>query len=321
MPTTPTAYPDVATRKMARSPHEAAGARTQGDWPASRRQCGAAATADGEGREGLRLRGSRWRASGWSICWRAARSATSTTSCGSTRSTRLPRSTMAADPRSRRGSRLLNAKGVTFAAVSRAPYASIARYKDEHGWTLPWYSSRDSDFRLRLPPSRWIPSGRRSSTTTSPSMSCTPPGLTTRILHGDWPGASVFLRRGDEVSHAYSAFARGLDHSAPGYPFLDLTPYGRQEKWEDCLQGGRRVLTRSVCRWTSSSDHRDPNAGPVPARWQRHEPLRVWLSRYSSRNPPPPCVPASANSPHIGFAPRANALSKKHVGAQRSRLS
>ena len=37
--------------------------------------------------------------------------------------------------------------------------------------------------------------------------------------------------------HTYSAFARGLDHSAPGYPFLDLTPYGRQEKWEDSPAG------------------------------------------------------------------------------------
>ena len=41
---------------------------------------------------------------------------------------------------------LLHAKGVTLACVSRAPYASIARYRDEHGWTFPWYSSRDNDF-------------------------------------------------------------------------------------------------------------------------------------------------------------------------------
>jgi predicted dithiol-disulfide oxidoreductase (DUF899 family) len=41
---------------------------------------------------------------------------------------------------------LLEARGVTFACVSRAPYASIARYRDQHGWTFPWYSSRDGDF-------------------------------------------------------------------------------------------------------------------------------------------------------------------------------
>ena len=43
--------------------------------------------------------------------------------------------------------------------------------------------------------------------------------------------------RGNEVFHTYSAYARGLDHSAVGYPFLDLTPHGRQEPWEDSPAG------------------------------------------------------------------------------------
>ena len=68
------------------------------------------------------------------------------------------------------------------------------------------------------------------------------PGWTRRIwtdrdLRGDWPGASVFLRRGDAVFHTYSTYARGLDHTAVGYPFLDLTPFGRQEPWEDSPPG------------------------------------------------------------------------------------
>lgn len=116
-----------------------------------------------------------------------------------------------------RDRKLLHTKGVTFACVSRAPYESIARYRDQHGWTFPWYSSRDGGF--------------------------------TYDLRGDWPGASVFLRRGDEVCHTYSAYARGLDHSAVGYPFLDLTPYGRQEPWEDSPAGwpqGRAVVGRPV---------------------------------------------------------------------------
>src|SRR5215217_4107092 len=42
---------------------------------------------------------------------------------------------------------LLTAKGVTFACISRAPYASIARYRAKHpDWPFPWYSSRDNDF-------------------------------------------------------------------------------------------------------------------------------------------------------------------------------
>src|SRR6185369_6532413 len=112
-----------------------------------------------------------------------------------------PSCTMAADLTfTERDRALLNAKGVTFAAVSRAPYASIARYKDEHGWTFPWYSSRDNDFSYNYQSIDELHAA----------------GFDDEILHGDWPGASVFLRRGDEVFHTYSAFARGLDHSAPG---------------------------------------------------------------------------------------------------------
>ena len=59
-----------------------------------------------------------------------------------------PSCTMAADLTFTEKDRaLLNAKGVTFAAVSRAPYASIARYKGKYPeWTFPWYSSCDNDF-------------------------------------------------------------------------------------------------------------------------------------------------------------------------------
>jgi predicted dithiol-disulfide oxidoreductase (DUF899 family) len=131
---------------------------------------------------------------------------------------------------------LLNAKGVTFVAVSRAPYASVARYKAEHGWTFDWYSSRDNDFsydyHVTLDPQRAPIEYNYKSLDELHDA-----GFDDDTLRGDWPGASVFLRRGDEVFHTYSAFARGLDHSAPGYPYLDLTPYGRQEKWEDSPAG------------------------------------------------------------------------------------
>jgi predicted dithiol-disulfide oxidoreductase (DUF899 family) len=127
---------------------------------------------------------------------------------------------------------LLEAKGVTFAAVSRAPYASIARYRDKHGWTFPWYSSRDNDFtydfHVTLDPARAPVEYNYKSLDELHAD-----GWTDDDLRGDWPGASVFLRCGEEVFHTYSAYARGLDHLSPGYPFLDLTPYGRQETWED----------------------------------------------------------------------------------------
>ncbi|KRQ31182.1 DUF899 domain-containing protein [Mycobacteroides chelonae] len=131
---------------------------------------------------------------------------------------------------------LLTDKGVTFACVSRAPYASIARYRDEHGWTFPWYSTNDGDFsydfHVTLDPSRTPIEYNYKSLEELHAD-----GFSEEDLRGDWPGASVFLRRGNEVFHTYSAFARGLDHSAVGYPFLDLTPYGRQEPWEESPAG------------------------------------------------------------------------------------
>jgi predicted dithiol-disulfide oxidoreductase (DUF899 family) len=148
-----------------------------------------------------------------------------------------PSCTMAADLTfTERDRALLDAKGVTFAAVSRAPYASIARYKAEHDWTFDWYSSRDNDFtydyHVTLDPQRAPIEYNYMSVDELHDA-----GFDDGALRGDWPGASVFLRRGDEVFHTYSAYARGLDHSAPGYPFLDLTPYGRQETWEDSPVG------------------------------------------------------------------------------------
>ena len=148
-----------------------------------------------------------------------------------------PSCTMAADLTFTEKDRaLLDAKGVTFAAVSRAPYASIAGYKAEHAWTFPWYSSRDNDFtydfHVTLDPKRAAIEYNYMSIDELHVA-----GVDDEVLRGDWPGASVFLRRGDEVFHTYSAFARGLDHSAPGYPYLDLTPYGRQETWEDSPAG------------------------------------------------------------------------------------
>jgi predicted dithiol-disulfide oxidoreductase (DUF899 family) len=131
---------------------------------------------------------------------------------------------------------LLHGRDLSLACVSRAPYASIARYRDSHGWTFPWYSSDDGDFtydfHVTLDPAR-APVEYNYKTLDELHAD----GLTDDELHGDFPGASVFLRRGDEVFHTYSAYARGLDHSSVGYPFLDLTPYGRQEAWEDVPAG------------------------------------------------------------------------------------
>ena len=47
------------------------------------------------------------------------------------------------------------------------------------------------------------------------------------------PRLSVFLRDGDRVFHSYSTYGRGVDNLGFTSNFLDLTPLGRQEEWEE----------------------------------------------------------------------------------------
>ena len=157
-------------------------------------------------------------------------------------------------------------KGRDVRCVSRAPYASIARYRDEHGWTFPWYSSRDSDFtydyHVTLDPARAPIEYNYKSLDELHAD-----GLDDDDLRGDWPGASVFLRRGDEVFHTYSAYARGLDHSAPAIRSSISRRTAGRRAGRTRPRAGRRALTRSVCRWTAVTVAitREPKAGPVPA--------------------------------------------------------
>ena len=50
-------------------------------------------------------------------------------------------------------------------------------------------------------------------------------------------GLSVFLRNGDEILHTYFTDGRGVEYLGSTWSFLDLTPYGRQEEWEDSPKG------------------------------------------------------------------------------------
>jgi predicted dithiol-disulfide oxidoreductase (DUF899 family) len=104
----------------------------------------------------------------------------------------------------------LNARGVSRALVSRAPLAKIERYKKRMGWTEPWYSSFGSDFNYDF-------------------------GVTTD--EGETFGLSVFLRDGSNIYQTYFNAGRGAEHLGSNWTYLDLTPYGRQESWEDSPEG------------------------------------------------------------------------------------
>jgi predicted dithiol-disulfide oxidoreductase (DUF899 family) len=101
----------------------------------------------------------------------------------------------------------LHARDTSLVLVSRnAPVSGIEQFKERMGWTVPWYSDDDGGF----------------------SDAC---GIT-RFF-----GLSVFLRDGDRVFRTYFTNGRGVEALGSNWTFLDLTPLGRQEDWEDSPEG------------------------------------------------------------------------------------
>lgn len=104
----------------------------------------------------------------------------------------------------------LQARDVSFTMVSRAPLDRLLAYRDRMGWIAPWVSSLDSGFNQDM-------------------------GATTE--DGEHHGVSVFLRDGGTVYRTYTTGARGVEQLGSHWSYLDLTPYGRQESWEDSPAG------------------------------------------------------------------------------------
>jgi predicted dithiol-disulfide oxidoreductase (DUF899 family) len=67
----------------------------------------------------------------------------------------------------------------------------------------------------------------------------------------------VFLRDGDRVFHTYSTYARGVDNLGFISNFLDLTPLGRQEPWEEPKgrSEGRGTGARDTLRYHDEYDN------------------------------------------------------------------
>jgi predicted dithiol-disulfide oxidoreductase (DUF899 family) len=100
----------------------------------------------------------------------------------------------------------LAATGVSWATVSNMPLAQIEDYKARKGWTMPFVSSHGTTF----------------------ADDC---GAAGGFM------LTVFLRDGEDVYRTYSTTARGVDRLLFANGILDLTPYGRQEDWEDSPPG------------------------------------------------------------------------------------
>lgn len=123
----------------------------------------------------------------------------------------------------------LHARDSSLVLVSRAPLPKLLSYQKRMGWTVPWYSSYDSgfnyDFHVTLDESvAPVEYNYRDKA----ELSATGDDAT-----GEGPGVSVFLRDGTDVFHTYSTYARGTDLLNGTFNYLDLTPLGRQEPWEE----------------------------------------------------------------------------------------
>ncbi len=108
----------------------------------------------------------------------------------------------------------LHARDTSLALVARAPIEKIEAYRKRMGWELPWYSSFESDFNADF---------GRGLETPDP----------TQFQDGEDFGLSVFIREGDEIFRTYFTTSRGVEAIGPVWTFLDRTPLGRQEEWED----------------------------------------------------------------------------------------
>jgi len=101
----------------------------------------------------------------------------------------------------------IHSRDVTYAVLCQGPYQESARYRDFMGWEMPWYSARDSLNTLLT--------GRRMG-----------------LFH-----LVCYLRQGSDVFETYWTTGRGAEAMDNSYRLLDLTVYGRQERWEDSPTG------------------------------------------------------------------------------------
>jgi predicted dithiol-disulfide oxidoreductase (DUF899 family) len=133
----------------------------------------------------------------------------------------------------------LHARDTSFALVSRAPIAKIEAYRKRMGWTIPWYSSFEGDFNVDFGVGPEAPQE----------------GV---YQDGESFGLSVFIRDGGDVFRTYFTTHRGVEALGSVWTFLDLTPLGRQEEWEDSPAGYPQ--TKPYEWWRRHDEYGDSSA-------------------------------------------------------------
>ena len=103
----------------------------------------------------------------------------------------------------------LHARRTSFVMVARAEVPRIEHVKARFGWTFPWVSCAGSSFHEDL----------------------------VTAQNNAYFGLSVFIRQGERVFQTWFTSGRGLELASNTYDLLDLTPFGRQEAWEQSPPG------------------------------------------------------------------------------------
>lgn len=106
----------------------------------------------------------------------------------------------------------IHSRDVTYATFAQGPYEESARYRDFMDFAMPWYAApRDSLETLLV-------------------------GHKVGMMH-----IVCYLRQGSKVFETYWTTRRGVEAMDNSYRLLDLTVYGRQEKWEESPPGWPRL--------------------------------------------------------------------------------
>jgi predicted dithiol-disulfide oxidoreductase (DUF899 family) len=141
----------------------------------------------------------------------------------------------------------LHSRDITYAVFCQGPYDESIRYHDFMGWEIPWYSAQSSLDALLT--------GRRVGR-----------------MH-----IVCYLRHSDRVFETYWTTLRGVEAMDYSYALMDLTVYGRQEKWEDSSPG-----------WPQQCSYTRTNAGPPawpPASvWPDGRPIAQWSRLEAGRS-------------------------------------
>jgi len=122
----------------------------------------------------------------------------------------------------------LNARDTTLVFASRAPQTDIERLKARMGWEhIPWFTITD--------------------------------GFDKDFGVDEWHGHNVFIRDGDKVFRTYFTNNRGDEALGTVWSYLDITPLGRQETWEDSPKG---YPQSEPYKWWNWHDNYDVEASP-----------------------------------------------------------